>query len=152
MSAGRSAKELWWTSQELSAVGIIIIITVALRAHISPGGWTIGLLVAADLRHRLTPSQSLSSVAHPRQHVVLKVLYVASNIRFSCAFNVQLRPSTGYISRESSCGGWWLRWGSGRKFSGGWTKGLLLVENSMTHQGVTLLHTDRKRLAVESSV
>jgi hypothetical protein len=29
----------------------------------------------------------------------------------------------------------------GDKFSGGWTKGLLLVENSMTHQGVTLLHT-----------
>jgi hypothetical protein len=26
--------------------------------------------------------------------------------------------------------------------TGGWTKRLLLVKNSMTHQGVTLLHTD----------
>jgi hypothetical protein len=30
----------------------------------------------------------------------------------------------------------------GGKCTGGWTKRLLLVENSMTHQGVTLLHTD----------
>jgi hypothetical protein len=30
----------------------------------------------------------------------------------------------------------------GGKCTGGWTKALLLVENSMTHQGVTLLHTD----------
>jgi hypothetical protein len=30
----------------------------------------------------------------------------------------------------------------GESFTGGWTKGLLLVENSVTHQGVTLLHTD----------
>jgi hypothetical protein len=36
-----------------------------------------------------------------------------------------------------------LLWcGSGGKFTGGWTKPLLLVENSMTHEGVTLLHTD----------
>jgi hypothetical protein len=35
-----------------------------------------------------------------------------------------------------------LVWFGGGKFTGGWTKGLLLVENSMTHQGVTLLHTD----------
>jgi hypothetical protein len=32
--------------------------------------------------------------------------------------------------------------GSGGKCTGGWTKVLLLVENSMTHQGVTLLHKD----------
>jgi hypothetical protein len=38
--------------------------------------------------------------------------------------------------------GWRLWCGSGVKFSGKWTKGLLLVENSMTHQRVTLLHTD----------
>jgi hypothetical protein len=31
--------------------------------------------------------------------------------------------------------------GSGGQFTGGWTTGLLLVENSMTYQGVTLLHT-----------
>jgi hypothetical protein len=33
-----------------------------------------------------------------------------------------------------------------------WTKGLLLVENSMTLQRVTLLHTDWKHQAVKSSV
>jgi hypothetical protein len=32
--------------------------------------------------------------------------------------------------------------GRGENFTGGWTKGLLLVENSVSHQGVTLLHTD----------
>jgi hypothetical protein len=32
--------------------------------------------------------------------------------------------------------------GGGGSCTDGWTKGLLLVENSMTHQGVTLLHTD----------
>jgi hypothetical protein len=37
--------------------------------------------------------------------------------------------------------------GSGGKCNGGWTKGLLLVENSMTHQAVTLLH----RLKTSSS-
>jgi hypothetical protein len=36
----------------------------------------------------------------------------------------------------------WLWCGAGGKCTGRWTKGLLLVENSMTHQGVTLLHTD----------
>jgi hypothetical protein len=39
--------------------------------------------------------------------------------------------------------GWCRLWCSaGGMCTGGWTKGLLLVENSMTHQGVTLLHTD----------
>jgi hypothetical protein len=37
--------------------------------------------------------------------------------------------------------------GLGGKFTGGWTTGLLLVENNMTHQGFTLLHTDWKHLA-----
>jgi hypothetical protein len=32
--------------------------------------------------------------------------------------------------------------GRGENFTGGWTKGLLMVENSVSHQGVTLLHTD----------
>jgi hypothetical protein len=41
---------------------------------------------------------------------------------------------------------WLLWWGSEGHFTSGWTKGLLLVENSMTHQGVTLLHTDWKHL------
>jgi hypothetical protein len=48
------------------------------------------------------------------------------------------------ILRESPCGGGGVRlWcGAGGMCTGGWTKGLLLVENSMTHQGVALLHTD----------
>jgi hypothetical protein len=33
--------------------------TVVLHAHISPAGWRIGPLVAAVLRHSLTPSQSV---------------------------------------------------------------------------------------------
>jgi hypothetical protein len=42
-------------------------------------------------------------------------------------------PAGGGVSALVRCGG---------MCTGGWTKGLLLVENSMTHQGVTLLHTD----------
>jgi hypothetical protein len=37
VSAGRTARELWWTSQDLSPTGIIII-TIALHAHILPWG------------------------------------------------------------------------------------------------------------------
>jgi hypothetical protein len=36
VSAGRIARELWWMSQEFSP-GDIIIIAMALHAHISPG-------------------------------------------------------------------------------------------------------------------
>jgi hypothetical protein len=50
--------------------------------------------------------------------------------------------STVRISRVSPCGGCGLWCGSEGQFTGGWTTGLLLAENSMTHQGVTLLHTD----------
>jgi hypothetical protein len=39
-------------------------------------------------------------------------------------------------------GGCRLWCSAGGMCTGGWTKGLLLVESSMTHQGVTLLHTD----------
>jgi hypothetical protein len=35
-SAGKTARELWWTSQELSPAGIII--TMAIYDLISPGG------------------------------------------------------------------------------------------------------------------
>jgi hypothetical protein len=42
VSVDKTARQLWWTSQELSPAGIII--TMAVHAHISPGGWTIGLL------------------------------------------------------------------------------------------------------------
>jgi hypothetical protein len=33
-----TAREFWWTSQELSPAGIIIIITMALHAHIITHG------------------------------------------------------------------------------------------------------------------
>jgi hypothetical protein len=47
------------------------------------------------------------------------------------------------ILRESPRGEGGRLWcGAGGMCTGGWTKGLLLVENSMTHQGVILLHTD----------
>jgi hypothetical protein len=36
VSAGRTARELWWTSQEFSPTGITT--TMALHAHVSPGG------------------------------------------------------------------------------------------------------------------
>jgi hypothetical protein len=36
VSAGRIARELWWTSQEFYPSGIII--TMALHGNISPGG------------------------------------------------------------------------------------------------------------------
>jgi hypothetical protein len=40
VSAGRNARELWWTGQELFPAGIITTTTttMALHAHISPGG------------------------------------------------------------------------------------------------------------------
>jgi hypothetical protein len=47
VSACKTARELWWTTQEFSPGGIIT--TMAVHAHISPGGWTIGPLVAAVL-------------------------------------------------------------------------------------------------------
>jgi hypothetical protein len=53
VSAGRTARELWWMSQELSPA---IIITMALHAYVSHGRRTIGPLVVAILRHSLTPS------------------------------------------------------------------------------------------------
>jgi hypothetical protein len=42
VSAGRTARELWWTSQEFHPADILI--TMALHAHVSPGGWTIATL------------------------------------------------------------------------------------------------------------
>jgi hypothetical protein len=56
--------------------------------------------------------------------------------------------STVRILREIPCWVVCRLWcGAGGMCTGGWTKGLLLVENSMTHQGVTLLH----RLKTSSS-
>jgi hypothetical protein len=52
VSAVRTARELWWTSQKLSPASII---TMALHVHISPGGWTVLPLVAAVLRHSSHP-------------------------------------------------------------------------------------------------
>jgi hypothetical protein len=53
VSASRITRELWWTSQEFPPADIII--TIALHAHISPGGWTIGSLLAAVLRSKSQP-------------------------------------------------------------------------------------------------
>jgi hypothetical protein len=47
VSASKIARELWYTSQEFSPAGIM---TMALHAHISPEGWTMGPLVAVVLR------------------------------------------------------------------------------------------------------
>jgi hypothetical protein len=52
-SAGRNARELWWTSLEFYPTGII---TMDLHAYISSGGWTIGTLTAEVQRHNLIPS------------------------------------------------------------------------------------------------
>jgi hypothetical protein len=49
VSAGRIARELWWTSKEFFPA-VILIITMAFHAHVSPGGCTIGPLVTAVLR------------------------------------------------------------------------------------------------------
>jgi hypothetical protein len=53
ISAGSTARELWWTSPELSLVGIII--TVALHAQISPGG----------MNSRSTGGRSSDTWSHP---------------------------------------------------------------------------------------
>jgi hypothetical protein len=68
VSAGRTARELWWTSQELSPVGIIT--TMALNVHISPGGWTIDPLVAAVLRqsHPIIISQGAVVTCYQDHH------------------------------------------------------------------------------------
>jgi hypothetical protein len=54
----------------------------------------------------------------------------------SCATELQ-----SAFQEKVPAGGWRLWCGSGGKFSGGWTTGLLLVGKSMTHLRVTLLHT-----------
>jgi hypothetical protein len=51
-SASRIARELWWMNQDS---------TVFLSAYISPGGQTIGPLMATVHRHSLTPSIRSSS-------------------------------------------------------------------------------------------
>jgi hypothetical protein len=58
--------------------------------------------------------------------------------RRSCASII----GTVRILQESPCGGMSVPVRFRGKCIGGWTKGLLLVESSMTHQGVTPLHTD----------
>jgi hypothetical protein len=58
---GTTCREFWWTSQEFSPAGIVIsTITMALHVHISPGGWTLGLMVAAVLRRKSCPIDVIS--------------------------------------------------------------------------------------------
>jgi hypothetical protein len=55
-------------------------------------------------------------------------------------FQLRINNTNMATVRTSDMGRLWC--GVGGMCTGGWTKGLLLVENSMMHQGVTLLHTD----------
>jgi hypothetical protein len=61
----------------------------------------------------------------------IRVYYTRDKRQLQCAFHEKV--PAGVVGSGAVQGG---------KRTGGWTKGLLLVENSMTHQGVTLLHTD----------
>jgi hypothetical protein len=58
VAVGRTARELWWTSQELSTVGIVI--TMAIHARILLRGRKIGPLAVAVLRqsHSITINQT----------------------------------------------------------------------------------------------
>jgi hypothetical protein len=79
VSVARTARELWWTSQGLSPAGIIII-TMALHVHISSGGWTIGLLVAAVLR------QSHPIIINQRMLLILFLCYFVSTLSYFILF------------------------------------------------------------------
>jgi hypothetical protein len=59
-SAGRIARELWWTSQEFSSAGIIS--PWFSHTHVLLGEWTIGPLVATVQRHSLTMSHSINMI------------------------------------------------------------------------------------------
>jgi hypothetical protein len=61
------------------------------------------------------------------------------NLKLNCAGRKDFVQSA-FHEKDPAGGGVWC--GSGGEFTGGWTTGLLLVENGMTLQGVTLLHTD----------
>jgi hypothetical protein len=59
MTAGRIARELWWTNQKFSSVDIIPPWFYMLLYHL--GGWKIGPVVVAVQRRSLTPSTPSSS-------------------------------------------------------------------------------------------
>lgn len=59
-SDGSTARMLWWTGQGVSPAGIIN--TMALHAHTTPEGWTIGPLVAAVLRSKSCPIDIINQI------------------------------------------------------------------------------------------
>jgi hypothetical protein len=95
--------------------------------------------VAGILGHLARRSLCISVVSTLLSCTVVRLLECWSNVQ--SAFYEKV-PAAG-------CRLWC---GTGVMCTGGWTKGLLLVEISMTHQGVTLLHTDWKHLAVSAPV
>jgi hypothetical protein len=82
--------------------------------------------------------------------MIIIVTHFGNMGHLSCIYHIsQARPGLMNVKVQSAFhekvpagGGGLLGCGAGGTCTGGWTKGLLLVENSMTHQGVTLLHTD----------
>jgi hypothetical protein len=67
-SAGRIAREPWWTSQEFSSASIINSPCFS-QAHMSPGGQTTGPLVAAVQRHNLTPIDTINGSIKVDAHI-----------------------------------------------------------------------------------
>jgi hypothetical protein len=63
-------------------------------------------------------------------HITTFVVDLVPELGVTCCVSVHVQSSR----QECSSGG--------GRFTGGRTKGLLLVEDSVTHHGVTLLHTD----------
>jgi hypothetical protein len=66
------------------------------------------------------------------------VLEMGRYIQQKMPVGTQLKLQSSFHEKVPA-GGWLLWWYSDGQFTCGWTKGLLLVENSMTHQGVALL-------------
>jgi hypothetical protein len=86
-SAVRIVRHLWWTNQEFLSCRYHS--TMVLHAHILPGQWTIGPLVAAVQRRKLTPStwSSWSSFIHLFNDAVSCLDYIiASNDRVIVAY------------------------------------------------------------------
>jgi hypothetical protein len=56
--------------------------TMVLHAHISPAGWRIDPLVAAVLRHSLTPSQSV------KQSISQSIKYLPAKLQYGCSISL----------------------------------------------------------------
>jgi hypothetical protein len=71
-------------------------------------------------------------------------LKIQSALKLKIQSALKLKIQSAFHEKVPGGGVWRRLWcgSEGEKFTGGWTKGLLLVENSMMHHGVTPLHTD----------